>query len=96
MSDRRIVYGANCCWWDSVDKISTLKGYSGSTLPCCPFCKSVLYEVPNIEEWEAGAKKYEKNGHPGYLKLLLWMRGKHFKTMEEAKTALANEQKDRP
>lgn len=89
MSDTRIVYGAGCMWWDSIDKVSSLKGYSGSTLPCCPICKGMLFEVPDMKTWEDGAKKYEEDGHPGYFKFLTWLRGKCFKTRKEADAAYA-------
>ena len=43
MKDQRVVYGANCTWWDTIDKISK----TASGLPCCPRCGSVLFEIEN-------------------------------------------------
>ena len=87
-NDPRIVYGSRCLWWDSIDKVSILTTQSGTRLPCCPFCRGVLYEIPDLKTWEEGAKKYEANGHSGYVEVLNFMRGKCFKTMDEAKEAL--------
>ena len=80
----RIVYGANCTWWDGIGKASQLP----NGIPCCPFCKSVLFEFPNLEAFMAGSDKYEADGHPGYKNLLIWQRGKCFKTMGIAKKAM--------
>ena len=77
----RIVYGANCTWWDSISKASQLP----NGIPCCPFCKSVLFEFPTLAAFMEGAEKYEADGHPGYRELLTWQRGKCFRTMEDAK-----------
>ena len=87
--DTRIVYGANCVWWDSIHATSTLRGVS--PIPCCPFCRSVLFEVSNIDEFMKGVDDYEQNGNPGYRDLLLWVRGKCFKSMAEAKIAKEKE-----
>jgi hypothetical protein len=73
MADMRIVYGAGCSWWDSIDKIA--KTQSG--LPCCPYCASVLYEVPSESLWWAAVDR-RLDGDPGYHKFIEWLRGKCF------------------
>jgi hypothetical protein len=79
MTDTRIAYGANCPWWDSIDKVgSNGKGPLGS-LPCCPHCKGVLFEMDDEEEWFRGVDAHEKNGAPGYRAFIEWLRGKCFR-----------------
>ena len=78
------VYGANCVWWDTIDK--TARTPSG--LPCCPHCGSVLFQQP-LDKWWADIDKYEANGHPGYRKFVEWWRGKCFPTMEALERAYA-------
>ena len=75
--DTRIVYGMVCTWWDSIDKASIGK----NKLPCCPYCESVLCEMPDIESF----LKHKKKKVP--KKILKWARGKCFrnwKTVEKA------------
>ena len=78
MSDKKIVYGARCTWWDSIDKIGHHKTASGHSLPVCPHCGSPLFEVTNINEWMTGVDRHEVNGHPGYRAMTEWGRGKCF------------------
>jgi hypothetical protein len=52
MQDNRIVYGATCLWWDSIDKVINNPIPPRHKLPCCPFCGGVLLEVKDEEEWE--------------------------------------------
>jgi hypothetical protein len=79
-TDTRIVYGARCTWWDTIDKVN--KNRVG--LPCCPHCRSVLFEMDSIEEFMGGAREHEKLGHPGHVEMVEWMRGRCFPTWEEA------------
>lgn len=82
MTDTRIVYGARCAWWDSINKIGkTAPDLRGHSLPCCPFCGSVLFEMSSMKEWNAGVERYEAAGHPGYGKMITWARGKCFPNM---------------
>jgi hypothetical protein len=82
-TDRRIVYGATCVWWDSIDKAA----YGLRTgLPVCPHCGSVLFEVENIEVWNELIEKADEK-EPGYKELLEWMRGRCFKTLDDARIA---------
>ena len=107
-NDTRIAYGVGCTWWDSIHKVgetrsgrmTVARGAGGPMtevpdvrLPCCPFCGSMLFEVPDEQTWFAGVDRYEADGHPGYRKQIEWMRGKCFKDMAAAKAAyVAKEQ----
>lgn len=86
IEDTRIVCGARCCWWDSINKVGHHQG-----LPCCPHCGSVLFEFPSEKEWFESVDKYEKAGNPGYRALIEWSRGKCFKTWLEAKAVFLAE-----
>lgn len=83
MKDERVVYGARCTWWDSIDKVA--KHING--LPRCPHCGSVLFERPSEQTFLDGAKRYERDGHPGYVEFLHWQRGKCFPNMAAAQEA---------
>ena len=82
--NKRIVYGTNCVWWDSIDKVATIDDEPGG-LPCCPHCKGVLLEIEPGEWWRGVDQQEEKT--PGYRALIEWQRGKCFPGMEEAKEA---------
>lgn len=79
--DPRIVHGATCAWWDSIDKV----GSTASGLPACPHCGGVLFECPNEQSWWEGAEKWEQDGHPGYVAFLEWLRGKCFANLTVAR-----------
>lgn len=81
--DSRIVYGATCAWWDSIDKVSKTPG----GLPCCPHCGGVLFEMPTEEAWWRSVDTHERNGHPGYRWFITWLRGKCFGGFPEAMAA---------
>lgn len=85
--DTRIVSGARCTWWDSIDKA----GKTSSGLPGCPHCGSPLFETSSIEAWNKGVQEYEAAGHPGYAKRIAWMRGKCYRNLDEANKAYENE-----
>jgi hypothetical protein len=80
MNDQRIIYGACCVWWDSIDKVASGEG----GLPVCPFCKRPLMEVENEEVWFKGVRAYEADNHPGYYDYIVWLRGKCYPTNEIA------------
>lgn len=95
--DPRIVYGARCTWWDSIDKV----GRTGSGLPGCPHCGSPLFETPDEATWWAGVGAYERDGHPGYRELVEWGRGRCLPqdgrpVIESLAAAKAAEQDDHP
>lgn len=79
MKDERIVYGAMCMWWDSIEKAAQLK----NGLPCCPHCRGVLYEVASEEVWMDGVKKHAIS-KPGYVEFIQWMRGRCFASPQAA------------
>lgn len=97
--DTRIVYGVGCTWWDDIYKIGKTPPFTvpgdgrdipvrvSPGLPCCPHCKGLLMEFPNLEAWMKNVDKFEADGHPGYRGLLEWQRGKCFKTMPLARAA---------
>lgn len=90
IEDTRIVYGANCAWWDGIEKIGRIDTVimgKPAKLPCCPVCKGMLFEMPSPTEWWASVEKYERDGNPGYRSFTEWLRGKHFKTFEDARAA---------
>lgn len=86
MNDTRVAYGARCFWWDDVQNAGTTHTKGG--LPCCPSCRSVLYEAPSEEVFLAGAQQWMQLSSPydrkGYLDLLKWSKGKCFPSREHA------------
>jgi hypothetical protein len=85
--DTRIAYGSNCPWWDSIYNVGHINASNGATLPCCPHCRGMLFEMQSEQQWFAGVDKYEADGHPGYRALIEWSRGKCFSTFEAARHA---------
>jgi len=83
MPDTRIVYGARCAWWDSIDKVGT----TPTGLPACPHCGGVLFEVGTEAEWWLGVERHEAAGNDGYRAFVVWLRGKCFPTLEVAADA---------
>ena len=81
MSDDRYVYGARCAWFGPISAVGHLPG----GLPCCPYCKSVLFEMPESQWWE-GVDRHEKV-HPGYRAMIEWAADKHFASFKEMQTA---------
>lgn len=67
-----IAYGANCVWWDSIDK----SGILNSGLPCCPICRNVLFQM-NEAEWQERVVNFDKT-HKGYAEFIAWLKGKCF------------------
>lgn len=84
--EKLIVYGANCTWWDTIDKAGKFQG--AHSLPCCPHCRSVLFQTTETK-WIDGAHKYEEGGHPNYVAKLNWSRGKCFKSWADAEKSYA-------
>lgn len=77
-----VVYGMNCRWWDGIENI----GHREGGLPCCPHCRGVLFQM-DIDDWWKAVTKYEEAGHPGYRAFIEWLKGKCFRTWNEAKAA---------
>lgn len=74
MSDTRVVYGATCSWWDSIDKV----GKTPTGLPACPHCGGVLYEIGSEREWWDGVRRHDADAEPGYIAFIEWLRGRCF------------------
>lgn len=84
--DTRYTYGAGCSWHGPIAKVgktaptpvrmATIGGrqipIGGHSLPCCPHCGGMLYEMPTEREWWLGARNHEKKGHLNYVVFLLW------------------------
>ena len=88
--DTRIAYGVHCTWWGGIAEVGTRRSAAGA-MPCCPHCKNVLFEMPDEKTWFENVEKYAADGHPGYVALMLWLRGKCFPTFQDAERAYAAE-----
>jgi hypothetical protein len=84
LSAQRVVYGARCGWWDTIDKAGSRPSIAPGGLPCCPHCGSVLMEVDNEQKWWADARRFEADGHPGYVEALEWSQGRCFPSLQAA------------
>ena len=71
----RVVYGATCTWWDTIDKVGRTK----SGLPGCPYCGGVLFELASEELWWSLVDDYEETTALDYRVKIEWVRGKCFK-----------------
>lgn len=81
-TDTRIVYGARCVWWDSIDKASS----NDVGLPCCPHCRGVLFQVESAVVWWTNIDTYaEAMGDPLYRAFMEWLRGKCFTSIDHAR-----------
>lgn len=72
MKDTRVVYGAVCTWWDTIDKVSTTQ----SGLPCCPHCGGVLYQMESEEEMRSQNARISKRFGIDYQAAMDWCRDK--------------------
>lgn len=81
-SDPRVVYGARCAWWDTIEKTATVNGKPDG-LPCCPNCGSPLFEVASESVWWNGVEAHD-DMNPGYREFVEWLRGKCFPGFPEA------------
>lgn len=80
--DARIVYGARCTWWDSIDRVGKLE----SGIPCCPECRGVLMEVSDLDTWSANVEEYAREADdPGYPAFMRWLRGRCFPDVDRAR-----------
>lgn len=84
--DTRVAYGTGCTWWGSISEIGTRRDM-GMPLPCCPFCQGMLFEVDSPETWWDNVRKYEEDGHPGYVEFMKWTEGKCFSSPGKAVAA---------
>ena len=75
-----IVYGTSCMWWDYIENA----GRYPNGIPCCPHCGSALMQA-DADGWLKAAEAHTIEGVDNYVKMLHWMRGKCFKSMDVAK-----------
>jgi hypothetical protein len=72
--DGRFCYGATCTWFGSIHETKGTKGPVAS-IPICPCCRGVLFEMPDEGEWWTGVDQYEREApYPGYRAMLEWQR----------------------
>ncbi len=84
--DTRYCYSATCSWHGPITEVGKTKPIEGVlvkagnriippiSLPCCPFCGSMLFEMPTQKEWDEGASVHESQGHTHYVAFLAWTR----------------------
>ena len=106
MSKGLHVYSARCAWHGPIEKVGKLemppmelKNARGgnpiqipsSGLPCCPYCKSVLFQIEE-ENWLKGVIQHNIS-HPGYAELVAWMekQPRCYPTYKEAAFAFEKE-----
>lgn len=64
------------------------------SLPCCPVCKGMLYELDSEADYLAAAEKYATDQHDQtYVEFVKWAKGKCFRTVAEARMAFAGRKK---
>lgn len=87
------VYAAGCSWHGSIDEVGKTKGEL--SLPCCPFCGSVLFQTDE-NQWWRGALKHEQDNHINYEKFLRWTmtQKRCWPTLADAAQAFSNETKE--
>lgn len=82
-ADGRFCYGANCTWFGSIHEVGSTKPLTdGHSLPCCPLCGGMLFEMPDEGEWWESIDAYERGDyptptahpHPGYRAMWEWQR----------------------
>lgn len=73
-----IVYGANCVWWDTIDKAGKTPEHNGISIPCCPHCGSVLFQIED-SKWHDGVAAHDAK-NPGYADMIKWSQGKCFQS----------------
>ena len=79
--DTRIVAGSRCTWWDNIQKAGT----TATGLPCCPYCKSALYQWDDEYEFVASiTARADEDGvnHIDALDRTSWLKGKCLLSME--------------
>lgn len=80
-----VVYGANCAWWDTIDKVATLDTPTGHGLPCCPYCRSVLMQTEQPRWWIDVERYAAERPDPLYPDFIRWLRGKCFPSIRDAR-----------
>jgi hypothetical protein len=78
-----VVYGVNCVWWDTMDKLPQISG-----LLKCPHCASVLWMMDR-SDWDKAVAAQDVLNH-GYKKMIEWSRGKCFPSFSELREGYRN------
>jgi hypothetical protein len=77
--DPRIVYGVRCSWWDSISKVGKTPPHKGISLPCCPHCGGVLFEISDeLLWWALVSRTGKERSDPDYVEFMKWLRGRCF------------------
>lgn len=65
--DTRFVYGATCTWFGSIHEVSATdkhpryaNEHQAHSLPCCPICGGMLFEMESASIWWDGVDGFEK------------------------------------
>lgn len=88
LADPRIVCGARCSWWDSIDKA----GRAPSGLPVTPCCGSPMFEVESEDEWWRVVDAHQtQTGDDSYRQFVEWIRGRCFPDLATARQAFDEE-----
>lgn len=69
--DLRFCYGATCTWFGGIAQVGS---FGRRSLPVCPCCAGILFELPYEQEWWDSVDGFEKAGHEGYRAMLEWQR----------------------
>lgn len=88
--DERIAYGANCTWWGKIADVGKRHLRDAGTIPCCPHCNRMLFEVPNAEKWWATVDRHAA-AKPGYREFVEWLEGRCFANILAALNAYTHE-----
>lgn len=73
-ADTRLCCGATCTWFGSIHETKATPGPHGG-IPCCPYCKGVLFEMQDESAWWEGVDRYEReHPFPGYRAMWEWQR----------------------
>lgn len=91
------VYASRCAWSGPISAVGLLdtgdiqiagKTVRNSGLPCCPYCKSVLFQCDESEWWR-GAQEHDLKGHMNYVEFLKWKEAQPrcWQAMEDAAVA---------
>lgn len=76
----------------SIDEVALKGGGRFGGLPVSPCCGSPLFEVASEAEWWRQVDEYEAtSGQRGYRQFIEWLRGKCFRTREDAMKAFYDE-----
>lgn len=84
--DARVVHGASCTWWGTIDEADTKSELAGIGLPLCPSCGRALLEVPDVAAWWADVREYAAaDPTRRYVEFVLWLRGRCYRSVADAR-----------